>query len=163
MRSDGGGSPRFTQGAVSQGNLLVLLVISGREVCQRAGSGHIFSQPSMNQSTKMCPCLSALLHLVYSEASQACKPRRAGSKHVAASASSWYPAERQTLVAGLGSTRLCHAVWTIHVDPFVDVGLGAECATWKSSGEPSKMKSEWFVARIITRSWKYEEALKEPL
>lgn len=85
MRSDGGGSPHFTQGAVRQGNLLVLLVISGREVWQ---SGHIFSQLSMNQSAKMCPCLSALLHLLYSEASQACNPRRAGSKHVEASAAS---------------------------------------------------------------------------
>lgn len=112
---------------------------------------------------RLWPCLSASLHLVCSEVSQACRPCRAASKHVATSASSSYPAGRQLLVGGLGPTCLCHAAWTIYMDFFMVAGEGAEFASWKSSSEPSSMKSEWSVARIITLSWKYEETLKQPL
>lgn len=79
----------------------------------------------MSQSAKTCSRLSALLHLVYFEVSQACSPCRAASKPVAACSSSSHPAGSQMLVAGLGPTCLCHAVWAVYMDSFMDAGEGA--------------------------------------
>lgn len=147
----------FAHWAVSWVDLLVLLVISGREVWQWMGTGSIFIPLSMSQSAETCPCLWSLLCLVYFEAWLAAN-LQGEVANVVASVSSSYPAGRKMLVVGPMGLSCC-----MNYQYELRAGEVVKCASQKSNSTPSKMKLKWSVARIITWSWENGDTLKEAL
>lgn len=157
MWSDDDGSSPFAHWAVSWVDLLVLLVIPGREVWQWLGAGNIFIPLSMSQSAETCPCLWSLLCLVYSAASLAAN-LQGEVANVVASVSSSYPAGRKMLVVGPTGLSCC-----MNYQHELRAGEVVKCASRKSNSTPSKMKLKWSVARVIIWSWENGDTLKEAL